>query len=193
MDTTYEKLLIKSIIPDLKNGRSDFDLNHTLAVIHWIKYILSTEAKHLDSKVMITAAYAHDWGYFGLFDNTDSNSISDINKQKELHMKNGSKKIRYLLNQYPSLFSKEQVGQISNLVGIHDSVELLETDEEITLMEADTLGALDIDRVKPTFSKEDNLQYIDEQIYKRRLKKFIHKEVVKIATKLAKKRLDYYL
>lgn len=192
MKKNIENKIKQIILPYLKNGRSAFDLNHTKAVVYWMKKILK-EYPHLDNNVLIIASYAHDWGYVGLFANTDSSNIKEIYKQKELHMKLGAKKIRELLLREFSLnFSTSQIDKIAHLVSVHDKIEELRTEEEITLMEADTLGMLDISRVKPTFTKEDNDHFISTQIYQRRLPKFVHPDISIIATKLARRRIKFY-
>lgn len=194
LSRSLEKLIADQILPELKLGRQDFDLPHTLAVVYWMKHLLQTEASHLNHKVMIVAAYAHDWGYVGLFDQSESSNDPQIIAQKKAdHMDIGANKITHLLmSQFNQEFSSVEINKIAKLVKKHDLVELIKTEEEITLMEADTLGMLDITRVKPTFNQKDNQRFIDQQIYGRRLPKFIHPVAKQTATKLANKRLKYY-
>ena len=194
MDADLEKIVSDRILPDLKKGRVDFDFKHTKAVVFWMKYLLSLFPSQASlKKILITAAYAHDWGYVGLFEGIDSNNLVEIAKQKPLHMQKGAEKIKQFLSQDCSLFfSQEEVEMVSHLVAVHDVVEDLHTEEELFLMEADTLGMLDVKRSPPTFSKKDNEHFIKTQIYGRRIPHFMHDEAKKQALSLAKKRLAYY-
>ncbi len=189
-----EALLRSTILPDLESGRKDFDLPHTQAVVYWMKYLLiKLNSPTLDPTVLITAAYAHDWGYFGLFDGVTHRSLAEINKRKPLHMQRGAEMIERLLREKLSaFFSEAQILQTAHLVRIHDLVEDVNAEDEVLLMEADTLGMLDADRVKPTFSKEDNQIFLDKQIVERRLPHFIHPEARKIGKKLLLKRRKFY-
>jgi len=198
-----QKLLIPSIVenclqthifPDLLMGRKDFDLPHTKAVVYWTKYMLNVLAfDKLDPYILITAAYAHDWGYIGLFDGINSSNPAEINKRKQEHMIKGALKISDLLHtKLPKYFSSIQIERISHLVSVHDKVEQLSQEDEILIMECDTLGMLDTDRVKPTFSKTDNEIFIKEQIYGRRLPHFIHPYAKNIALQLTAKRRSFY-
>lgn len=185
-----ERVLRQIILKDLSKGRKDFDKPHTEAVVYWMKHLLMTlETKKLDSQVLITAAYAHDWGYIGLFSNTNSNSLSDIKNNKELHMIRGSEMIEQLLQQrLGKLFTQNQILRVSHLVLFHDKVRKLIDEDEILLMEADTLGMLDTSFVKSTFSKNDNKTFMKKGIKGLRLPKFIHEEAKQIATELIMKR-----
>lgn len=190
-----EVILQENIFPDLLRGRKDFDLPHTQAVVYWMKRMITVlDDPTLDPLVLITAAYAHDWGYIGLFDGVDSTDINIIHKMKPLHMERGSEMIKKLIHEKLSqFFSDEQCDAASHLVLVHDKIEELQTDIEILLMEADTLGMLDADRVKPTFTKEDNDVFIQREFYGRRLPKFTHPVAREFALILVQKRLDFYI
>ena len=75
---------------------------------------------------------------------------------------------------------------------VHDKVEELSTDEELLLMEADTLGMLDTDFVKPTFTAEDNAVFIEREIIVRRRPMFKHARAIKVFDEVLQKRLDFY-
>lgn len=191
------KVLEDAIFPDLLKGRSDFDLLHTQAVVYWMEKILEAENKlgntHLDPLIMITAAYAHDWGYAGLFDGLDSNDPKVIATKKAEHMERGSIKLDHLIHEeLADYFSELQHSLAVHLVLMHDKVEDLLTEPEITIMEADTLGMLDTDRMKPTFSKEENEHFIASQIEQRRLPRFIHDSAKKQGALLKQKRREWY-
>ena len=194
-----EKVLKQIILKDLSKGRKDFDKPHTEAVVYWMKYLLqnidSTISTHqtIDPQVLITAAYAHDWGYIGLFSDSNSNSFANISKMKKLHMTRGAIMIEQLLHQrLGNYFTQQQILRVAHLVLFHDKIEKLIDEDELLLMEVDTLGMLDIDRITPTFSKKDNDVFIKKGIEGRRLPKFTHKEAKEIALKLVEKRKRYY-
>lgn len=183
-----EKVLRGVILPDLERGRPDFDRPHTEAVVYWMKVLV--EGSGLDEKVMITAAYAHDWGYIDLF--PEGSSYEAIQKMKSRHMEKGAEEIRGLLEgELSEGYSDAQIERVAHLVGVHDRLEQLKDEDEVMLAEADTLGALDVDRVKPTFSAGDNGKYLDE-VKVRRRPLFVHERATRVFEELFKKRRDYY-
>ena len=57
--------------------------------------------------------------------------------------------------------SPAYIQEILRLVGMHDSLDLVSTPEEQLLFEADSLGQVDIDRVRSTFKeKSDRAAFI---------------------------------
>lgn len=194
IDPQIEQVLQETIFPDLLKGRKDFDLPHTKAVVYWMKHLLSTIPNtQIDSQVLITAAYAHDWGYIGLFDGIDSNDPKEIAKKKPLHMERGAEFITNLIEtKLSQFFTEEQKKQVAHLVFMHDRVEKLATEEELLIMEADTLGMLDAERAAPTFSKEDNDLFVEKEVKNRRIPKFFHSEAVSVAQKLIVLRQHYF-
>lgn len=63
--------------------------------------------------------------------------------------------------------------RIIHLVSVHDNVKELHDKDELILMEADTLGALDASRVKPTFTYERGMTYLRENIAAYRVPRFV--------------------
>ena len=196
-----EKTLRQIILKDLSKGRGDFDRQHTEAVVYWMKHLLENDPeviaaikkKSLNPKVLITAAYAHDWGYYGLFKKSEQNDFAAIKKRKPLHMQIGAAKIEQLLfSRLTKQFSDTEILEIAHLVRFHDALEALKTESEILLMECDTLGMLDVDRVTPSFSPEDNAQFMKTGIHGRRLPIFKHKYALEIAERLVQKREAFY-
>lgn len=189
-----ESVLRSTILPELEKGRKDFDRPHTEAVIHWTKEIIKqANNPDLDPQVLITAAYAHDWGYIGLFEGANSHDRKEIAKRKPLHMERGAQFITKLIQEKLSDdYTSEQTEAVAHLVFLHDRVEELSTEAELLIMEADTIGMLDTERVKPTFTKEDNDVFLAREIYKRRLPRFIHPFAQEVAIRLAHEREQYY-
>ena len=188
------KTLVDSIFPDLKNGRKDFDLPHTIAVVYWMEQILeAVESPDLDPLVMIPAAFAHDWGYVGLFEGVNSNDTAVIKTRKADHMKVGAEKLdQLILNKLWRDISLHQRRDAVHLVRVHDKVEELSTEPELTIMEADTLGMLDSNRVAPTFSKEQNDNFMATDIEKRRVPRFVHEFSKEKARELKEVRKAWY-
>lgn len=177
------------IFPDLEKGRPDWDLPHTKAVVHWTKQILPETT--LDPLVSITASYAHDWGYIGLF--PDGASYDQIQKMKPLHMERGAEMIKTLLmgDELTSSFTQAQIDRVAHLVSVHDKLKQLKDEDEILLAEADTSGALDTNFVTPTFSKADDLKYLKE-VERRRGPLFTHQTAIEAYDRLKAQRRAYY-
>lgn len=184
-----EQLLQKHIFPDLEKGRPNWDLPHTQAVVYWTKQILPET--NLDPLVLITAAYAHDWGYIGLFPH--GASYDQIQKMKPKHMERGAEMIGKLLksDNLISYYDSGQIDRIVHLVAVHDKLRQLKDEDEILLAEADTLGALDNNFVKPTFSAADNKKYTQE-VRRRRRPLFMHPRAINAFEKLISQREKYY-
>ncbi len=191
-----ERTLRQIILKDLANkGRPYWDKPHTEAVVYWMKYLLEKIDNHrLNPKVMITAAYAHDWGYMGLIKQKRITSIKEVTPYKKLHMKRSVEMIECLIVQrLPGYFTQPEILRLTHLISIHDDIDQLHEEDEILLMECDALGMIDAERVPPNLSATENEYAIQHSIYERRLPKFIHQEAKKIAQKLIKNRTEFYL
>ncbi|MFA5986035.1 MAG: HD domain-containing protein [Parcubacteria group bacterium] len=87
-----EEYLKEKILPDLENSRGGFDKIHTLEVVDWLKQIIRHNPElELDETVLLIAAYAHDWGYAGLFRDGQVMNSEIIENAKKLHMELGAK------------------------------------------------------------------------------------------------------
>lgn len=194
INPAIETVLQNTILPELEKGRKDFDRPHTVAVVYWMKKLLEQlKNPALDSQVLITAAYAHDWGYIGLFEGVDAHDPRVIKERKPLHMEKGAQYISQLIDdKLSSFFTPEQKAATAHLVFMHDKVEELQTEEEILIMEADTMGLLDASRVSPSFSKADNDVFMQQQFYGRRLLRFMHPYAKEKAQELAALRIAFY-
>ncbi len=157
-----EKHLQDTIFPELEEGRPGWDKPHTEAVVYYLKKIIH-HAPHLkpDFVVLLIAAYAHDWGYARLFHKGKEIKLHDIIAMKQLHMEIGAEKITALLeNPFFSFLTPEQKLRTIHLVAVHDKLKQLTETDELILMEADTLGGLDTDFIKPFADKESSDKYI---------------------------------
>ena len=189
-----EKYLKKKILPDLEKGRPNFDKPHTLAVVYWLKQIINHNPQlGLDKVVLLIAAYAHDWGYGGMFEQKKQAQYEEVKNAKIEHMKRGAAKLQKLLNDsFFSCLTDEQKERAIHLVAVHDNLSILKDSDELVLMEADTLGALDVSFVKPTFDFESNERYMKE-VKEKRVPRFITEFGKSMVKKLIQQRADYYL
>ncbi|MFA5021576.1 MAG: HD domain-containing protein [Patescibacteria group bacterium] len=188
-----EAYLKKKILPDLKKGRPFWDKPRTVEVVAYVKRIIKhcPELK-LDQDVLIIAAYAHDWGYSGLFKVKEVLNYEEVKDAKTQHMIIGAKKTRKLLkDKFFNFLTVKQKQRCIHLVAIHDKVAELKDVDEIVLMEADMLSGLDANSVKPTFDAKSNKKFINE-VKTKRLPKFITGYSLKEAKKLIKVRMAYY-
>lgn len=154
----------------LSQGRTDWDVPHTISVVYYVGEIAQSVCENLT--VLTLAAWFHDIGYFGLFSG-NSDQYNEIKDRKALHMVRGAELAGAFLSQerVSAYVSQDQRRQVVHLVGIHDNIEELSSLPELVLMEADTLGAIDMSRVKVTFDRENGLKYLSE-LHRRRVPKF---------------------
>ena len=79
-----EKLLSETIYPQLEKGRPNWDKPHTISVVEKMKEILEhSPTLKVDKVVLLIAAYAHDWGYSGLFEDGKKLNLDDVMGAKE--------------------------------------------------------------------------------------------------------------
>jgi hypothetical protein len=76
-------------------------------------------------------------------------------------------------------------------VAVHDQVRDLKDLDELILMEADTLGAIDCINLKPTFDQESNKKYMNF-VLRERKPKLITDFTKNKFNELAKLRQKYY-
>ncbi len=187
-----EEFLKEHIFPELEKGRAGFDMPHTQAVVFYLKEILNNSPSiNVDNIVLLIAAYAHDWGYADLFTQGKPINYEEVKNAKKLHMELGVQKIHSLLKDpFFSFITTEQKERIIHLVGIHDKLVELKEIDELVLMEADTLGGLDIKLITPFKDKESNIKYI-EGVKAKRVPLFITEFGKSKVEELIKKREQY--
>lgn len=193
MDTNYEDLLKGKILPELEAGRPNWDKPHTEAVVEHIKAIIDKNPElNLDKVVLVIAAYTHDWGYAGLFKAGKPLNIDDVDNAKASHMKMGAEKVKELLhNNVFNFLTENQKLRVERLVQVHDDLKTIRDLDEIVFMEADTLGGLDVEKVKPSFDKESNAKYM-EGVKNTRYPMFITNYGKQMFRKLFQSRQDFY-
>ncbi len=159
------------VIPLLENGRP-FDLKHTFATAYWAGQICIQE--NLDPEILIPAALFHDTGWTALFNSNDGGSrdFDKIQDKKKQHMINSENITRKYLEKHPQL-SKSKRLQILFIIRNHDEidkVELIRNNIYLNaLVEADTLGQIDLKRVTITFNKENLKKFISDLLGRREL------------------------
>jgi|SRR3989344_1015409 len=189
----WETVLQTVILADLDHGRLDWDRPHTEAVVKKVKAIIDNNPQlQLDEAVLTIAAYAHDWGYVGLFEKGKSAQIDHVAVAKPAHMAAGARKLEELLkNPEFSFLSEEQKSRAIHLVRVHDKLGELKDPDELVLMEADTLGALDVSLVKPSFDYQSNNKWMEKTL-KTRVSKLVTDYSKREADRLIAERTQYY-
>lgn len=177
----------------LNQGRFGWDLPHTKSVIFYAYNIAKKEKA--DVTVLTLAAMFHDIGYFKLFKKGQSDNAKNITDKKKQHMVNGSKMVKEFFNNNSGFFdkyiTKKQQERIIHLVYVHDNVLDLKQKDELILMEADTLGAIDVTRLKPNFNIESVKKYI-KGFHNKRAKMFKTKSGKEFLNKLLPKFYSFY-
>lgn len=188
-----EKYLKEKILPDLEKSRGGFDKIHTLEVVGWLKKIIAHNPNlKIDETVLLISAYAHDWGYSGIFKEGQIMNAKIIESAKKLHMELGAKKITALLQEdFFSFLTDAQKARCIHLVAVHDKKFEINEVDEIILMEADMLSGLDINTEKPILDAKSNKLFMTS-LLNVRLPKFITEFSKDKAKKLIKAREDYY-
>jgi hypothetical protein len=188
-----EEYLKKKILPDLEKSRGGFDKVHTLEVVSWLKQLISHNPKlKLDKTVLLISAYAHDWGYSDIFKDGQTMNFEMVENAKKLHMELGAKKTAKLLeNDVFSFLTNKQKIRCIHLVAVHDKKFEIKDVDELVLMEADMLSALQISEGKPVYDTESNKKFM-EAIFTTRIPKFITEFSKNKAKKLIQIRKNYY-
>lgn len=193
MDNTVENFLQEHIFPELERGRPNFDKPHTQGVVHHIKEVIKRNSQlNLDEDVLIISAYAHDWGYAGLFQDGRPINLDRVKEEKPLHAKLSAEYVTKLLrNSIFDYLSDERKARIAHLVAMHDRLEELRDTDELILMEADTLGGLDVSFITPTFDKDSN-DRIMNGFRKRRQPLLVTDYAKEMFEKVFQSRVDFY-
>jgi hypothetical protein len=146
----------------------------------------------LDERVLVIAAYAHDWGYADLFRDGQKLELQDVVDAKAAHMELGAKKLAVLLEDtFFDFLTLQQKQRAVHLVRVHDRLKSLEAMDELVLMEADTLGGLDVERVRPGFDEDSNRRWM--QITKqKRMSRFVTEYAKEVGERLFGEREEYY-
>ncbi len=168
-----------------EQGRCDYNVTHLQAAVYYMKELLKSESGN--PRILIPAIYLHDIGYAGRLQEKGY-AYKDTVKVKSDHMAIGAKMSQEILKEIGS-FTDEEIKAISHLVGMHDKLEEINTPEEQLVFEADSLSMADRDRVKPSFDKENYLEWLDHFINDRASrfktetgKKFLQKLLPKTKT-----------
>ncbi len=191
--TDIEQTLIDTILPELETGRPNWDKPHTILVVKKLREILShTPQLNLDETVLLIAAYAHDWGYAGLFKNGQKLTLDDVIDQKTAHAKIGVEKLTKLL-EIPvfNTLTQIQKDRAVHLVAVHDRLGEWKDLDELILMEADTLGGIDPFELEPGFDPASNEKYM-KGVKQSRIPYFVTDYGKREVEKLFKARQEYY-
>jgi hypothetical protein len=193
LDSEVKEFLEDSIFPELERGRPGWDKPHTQAVVYYAHRILGSNTElEIDREVLIIAAYAHDWGYADLFSPDKHGSYAEVKERKKLHMEVGSQKVaRLLMDPIFRHLSESRKNRIVHLVAKHDELSELRDTDELVLLEADTLGMLDVDFAVPTFDHSSNEQFMNE-VMNSRVPRFITEYSKNKVKELISRRGEFY-
>lgn len=174
----------------LKHGREGWDIPHSRAVAYHAEQIARAEG--LDVMAHRTAGWLHDTGYFRVFNPHESHDLAKITDRKALHMIKGVEyaEIFFQLKRMTGFYTPAQQELIKFLIGTHDKLDELRTIDQFAFMEADTLGMIDLSRIKPTFDRVTALKNMEGELMKR-TSLFRTKYGKQMFTELFPKYLDY--
>lgn len=82
--------------------------------------------------------------------------------------------------------------QVIHLVGVHDKIEGLTDPYEVALMMTDTLGMIDMGRVKPTFDRAGGLRFCADDLFGRRILKFQEGRWKDLGLRMADRLEEYF-
>jgi len=162
LDPKTEKSLKQKALEILENGRPNWDIPHTLATVYWMRKLLESEEGN--ERILVTTMYLHDIGYSKA--GGKLNDYDSIEKANASHMHDGVEIARPILEELH--YTNNEVYEILHLIGMHDKIESLSTNNEILVFEADSLSQIDVDRFTSNFDKENLkrfLKYYEEKRY----------------------------
>ena len=158
-------------------GEESWNYKHTLLAVEWMRKLLENEQG--DSLILITTMYLHDIGYSNIL--KKGYSFDERETIKKKHMEIGA---QYALNNLPNLgYTEQETERIAHLISVHDNVEILESPDEILVMEADSLAMITWDKLKPSYNREDRERFM-ERFESRRLPKFRSKSGIRYVNEL---------
>jgi len=145
-----------------------WDYLHSIACVNTMKKIIAVEGG--DEKVLLTTMYLHDIGYAGSL--KKGYSLNDRIEAKSRHMARSVEKAKPLLEKLG--YSDSEIKQIIGLISVHDKLDELTLNEELLVLEADSLGAIDPNVNGNRFGEKEYERYV-EIFERKRVPKFFTK------------------
>ncbi|MFC1663002.1 HD domain-containing protein [Patescibacteria group bacterium] len=179
LDKDTENKLKAKALYYTKKGRPGWNYPHLLTAVYYMKELLKSEPGN--PKILIPAIYLHDIGYAGML--AKGYSYKEVSEVKKRHMIIGAQMSEEILKEMGS-FTNAEIKVISHLVGIHDNLTEIIDDQAQLVFEADSLGQIDLDKVKPSF---------DNESYRKFFQNFVEERVPLFKTKTGKKYLTILL
>jgi len=184
LEKELEKKVKKEAFIYLEKGREGWGIPHTIATVYWMRKLIEKEGGN--EKILVTTMYLHDIGY-QVKKNDGFDTIMAGNKLD--HEEIGAALAEKILKKTGG-FSPEETNHIVHLVRYHDHLDNIDSHDSQMVMEADSLGAIDWERVKPNFTKEDTARYL-EHFKKNRVNKFQTKTGKKFLKEVLEKAEKY--
>lgn len=152
----FEEKVKAFVLETLGVSRDGFNGPHTLAAVHWMKWLLNQYSWMTRiGKVLILSIYLHDIGWAKIpEEDIASQKLMHANNRKVEHMRLGAEMAQEYLTQYLGLFvTEEEIEEIVFYVANHDDLDAVKTAIHqgiVFVVMADTLGQIDTERVAPT-------------------------------------------
>ncbi len=160
LDRKLENQIKKEALVFLKRGRKNWDVQHTLCAVKWVKKLIKQEGG--DKKTLIPAVYFHDTGY----DYLQNYDFDKVIAAKKNHGKNGAKIVKKILPKYN--FTRKEINRIAYLVGNHNIHHNITEFDRQLVFEADGLAMIDVKSTKTSFNKKDYIRFLKEYYHKRK-------------------------
>lgn len=184
LDGKHEDKIKTEALLLLEQGKQGWDAPHTLAAVDWMRKLIAKEGGN--EKILVTAMYLHDIGYA----NKRGAGLKDIMSNTKLdHEEIGAREAEKIIRKIGG-FSPEEIKQIVHLVRFHDHLDSIDSHDRQLVMEADSLAAINWERIKPTFNREDTIKYL-QHFKETRPGKFRTETGKNLLKKLLKKAEEY--
>lgn len=178
-----ESSLKSQAILQRKECRPDWDIPHTLCSVYYMKKLIRKEGGN--PRILVATMYLHDIGYPRL---RRGYTLREVLRTKQQHVRDGPKLAEIILRKLN--FSENEIDKITYLVKTHDDLRGLTTCNRQLVFEADSLGQIDWEKVRPTFDKENCEKWL-EDFRNKRLKRFRTKTGKRLVTQLFSKSEKY--
>ncbi len=179
LSSEKEREIREIALEEMEKARPGWDVPHIKAAAFYMKMLIASEGGN--PRVLLPAIYLHDIGYAGLLE--EGYSLEENEDVKEKHMERGAKMCKYILRDVGG-FTEEEIDRITHLVEVHDKKDEIESHEEQLVFEADSLAQIDVEKVEPSFNKEN---------YRKFLKKFEEERAPKFKTETGKEEIEKLL
>jgi len=136
-------------------GRTNWDTQHTLCAIKWMKKLIAAEGG--DERILLPAIYFHDTGYEDL---GNSYGITEVTEAKKGHAERGAENALNFISGL-NYFSADEIKRICYLIENHDEHDNIAEADRQLILEADGLGQIDWEDCPPSYNKENRREFLN--------------------------------